>query len=362
MHEKTGTNNPNNHMYKWNIKNMSVELRPTNLGKEITDTNPYVELDVEQFDYYSEVKPLDAVPDILSKNLVGGLILEIRKVKAVTGNPLLYLPSMAKSFVKAKVQLIKKEHQKVAKVKQEDLGLLKEEIKDFAKSRGYICGFTKVDRRYISGAKDQAFPYDTAIVLGMEMEKDLVMEIPNPGSSSNRLFDLEIYEKSGKEVFKVVDFIRAKGYKCTPCVPHNGVIKYPPHAVNAGLGNYGTQGLVITKEFGSRVRWTMISIDADIESDAPINLHVEAFCARCRLCQKSCPGNAIPKEASYWRGAMKRRINDKKCWPNFEKNNGCGICIKVCPFNNLGYEKCMHSLPTYYNYDLNESKKQLIDR
>lgn len=358
--KKEKKSNTTNLIYKWNPKEMSVIARPENVGKEITDNNPYIQLDVDQFDYYSEIKPLDVVPDILSKNPLRTLKLERDKIKTVTGKSSSYLPNMIESFLRAKIELQMREHQKISKHKEDDLSILKEQIRKFAKSKGYICGFTKVDRRYISGAKDNAFPYDTAIVLGMEMEKKLVMEIPNPGSTSKKLFDFEAYEKSGQEVFNIVKFIRSKGYKCIACVPHDGMIKYPPHAVNAGLGNYGTQGLVITKEFGSRVRWTMISIDADIEPDAPKNLYVEEFCSRCRLCQKSCPGNAIPKEASYWRGAMKRRINDKRCWPYFKKNNGCGICIKVCPFNNLGYEKCMKSLPIYFKYDSMRVKKTLV--
>jgi len=30
-----------------------------------------------------------------------------------------------------------------------------------------------------------------------------------------------------------------------------------------------------------------------------------------------------------------------KCWPYFEKYDGCGICLKVCPINKFGYEQCM---------------------
>ncbi|WP_105617227.1 4Fe-4S dicluster domain-containing protein [Vallitalea okinawensis] len=341
--------------YKWDNKNLSVKCRPPNNGKEITDNNPYIDIDIEQLDHYSEIKPLDQVPDIMKKNRRGLVKLEIYKMINVTGSPFNYLPLVVLSIAKMRIQL-KTSYPRIAKDKEKNLVLLKEQIREFAKSRGYICGFTKIDRRYISEANDDLIPYDTVIVLGMEMDKDLTMEIPYPGKNSKKLFDFEIYEKSGQEVFKVANFIRTKGYKCFARVPADGAIKYPPHAVNAGLGNYGTNGLVITKEFGSRVRWTMICMDADIEPDQPRNLHIEEFCSRCRLCQKSCLGQAIPKEASYWRGAMKRRVNDKKCWPQFVKYDGCGVCLKVCPFNNQGYDACIKSLQPYYQYDVNQQK------
>ena len=34
------------------------------------------------------------------------------------------------------------------------------------------------------------------------------------------------------------------------------------------------------------------------------------------------------------------------------ENKFCGVCLKVCPFNNFGYEKCMDTLPEYYRYNL----------
>jgi hypothetical protein len=46
-----------------------------------------------------------------------------------------------------------------------------------------------VDRRYISNADDSFFPFDNAIVIGMEMDKVLVMEIPFTGFKSKGRVD-----------------------------------------------------------------------------------------------------------------------------------------------------------------------------
>ena len=123
----------------------------------------------------------------------------------------------------------------------------------------------------------------------------------------------------------------------------DGRIKYPPHAINAGLGELGAMGVVITKQYGPRVRWTMISVDADIEIDKPVDLNMAAYCDDCMLCIKACPGDAISEERIWWRGVLKRKNNDTKCFPYFAKYDGCGICLKVCPIHRYGYEACMEA-------------------
>jgi len=229
-------------------------------------------------------------------------------------------------------------HDKVSNSKETNLDSLKNEIKEYAADAGYICGFTKIDRRFISEARDDKFPYDTALVLGMEMDRELLDQAPRPG---DKLFDFEIYVKSGEQVFDVASFIRSKGYKCWARIPFDGWIKYPPHAIMAGLGELGANGAVITPQFGPRQRWAMISIDADIEPDTPVDYGIAAYCDACRLCIKACPGKAIPDERIWWRGVLKRKINDTKCWPWFVKYEGCGICLKICPINRFGFDNCM---------------------
>ncbi len=66
--------------------------------------------------------------------------------------------------------------------KKTDLDKLKQQIRESAKTAGFgLCGFTKVDRRFIEGAKDNKFPYDTVIVLGMEMDYGLLEKASFPG-------------------------------------------------------------------------------------------------------------------------------------------------------------------------------------
>jgi ferredoxin len=325
----------NGRLRKYNIPKQTVEFRRSNYGGAITNNLKTVSVDPVTLDMVSEIEPLP------------GLIKVMHKFFLVTA---VEIPKLAK---RRKLReygwgvskgILRMEHgqyfhkKELANRKKTDLAVLKHDIKDYARSLGFICGFTKVDRRFIANGDDRKFPFDTAVVFGMEMDKNLLEEAPYPG---RRLFDFEIYVKAGYLVFDVAKFILKQGYRCYVRIPFDGCVKYPPHAINAGLGELGAQGVVITKEFGPRVRWCMISVDADIEPDEPVDLHMASYCDQCKLCIKSCPGKAISEERIWWRGVYKRKNNDTKCYPFFVKYEGCGICLKVCPINKFGYDACM---------------------
>ncbi|MGW8321787.1 MAG: hypothetical protein ACWGSD_09575, partial [Thermodesulfobacteriota bacterium] len=224
-----------------------------------------VNVDPDILDLYSEVQPLDELVGAMRDKWSLVKKVEIpkwRKRKKLKD----YGWGVTKSALKMGVlQPFSKRF--VARKRQEDLVRLKRGIREFASGLGYICGFTRIDRRFIAEGRDDKFPFDTALVLGMEMDRDLLDQIPHPG---DKLVEFEVYVKSGQKVFEVAKFIRSKGYRCVARIPFDAWVKYPVHAINAGLGELGANGVVITREFGPRVRWTMISIDADLEIDRPV--------------------------------------------------------------------------------------------
>ncbi|MBN2282857.1 MAG: hypothetical protein JXO48_03105 [Deltaproteobacteria bacterium] len=320
---------------RYNISKQTVEFRRPNFGKAITDNLATISVDPDVLDMASETQPLlELIRPMAKFHLVTKV--EIPKL-ARRGKLIEYGWGVIRSLVMMNVM----QHpgmNPVSRNRQSNLTDLKKEIAEYARERGYICGFTKIDRRFIAEGDDRLFPYDTALVLGMEMDRELLDEVPSPGK---RLFDFEIYVRSGRLVFDVARFIRSRGYRCFVRAPFDGGVKYPPHAVMAGLGELGANGVVITREFGPRVRWCMISINADIELDEPVNLNMADFCDDCRLCIRACPGGAIPEERFWWRGVNKRKINDSRCYPFFIKYEGCGLCLKVCPIHRFGYDACM---------------------
>lgn len=321
-----------------NPRKQTIELRPPNRGKEITDNLRTVRIDPNSLDLYSDVQPVDELVGAMKDKWM--LVKKVEIPKWRRRRKLVDYGWGVTSGILKMDFLQPLSGRRIGRRRREDLASLKREIRDFAVSRGYICGFTRVDRRFIAEGRDAKFPYDAALVLGMEMDPVLLDEVPRPG---DRLFDFETYVESGRRVFEVARFIRSRGYKCHARVPFDGWVKYPPHAINAGLGELGANGVVITREFGPRVRWTMISIDADLEIDPAVDLNMAAYCDACRRCIRACPGRAIPEESVWWRGVLKRKINDMRCYPYFLKYEGCGICLKVCPIHRFGYQACMEA-------------------
>ena len=74
---------------------------------------------------------------------------------------------------------------------------------------------------------------------------------------------------------------------------------------------------------------------------------VEEFCDHCRLCVRKCPVDAIYDDPIVHPDGRLTCADDAKCLPFFAVNHGCSICVAVCPFNKLGYERLRHSVEAH---------------
>ena len=96
----------------------------------------------------------------------------------------------------------------------------------------------------------------------------------------------------------------------------------------AGLGNFGTNNMLLTPEFGPRVRFTSILTTAEIEPDPLLE---KPLCIRCQRCVEACPVHALNGE-EYPAGLTDKKtcaIRSAALVKRFIAP--CGICIKVCP-------------------------------
>lgn len=316
-----------------------IEVRPENRGKAITDAVPTVQIDAETLDLASELEPLSAEGTLFFEQF-GALMLrsEFPKWRRHGQFWRYFRGIFGPSFHVNRLQPILNRFA----VTDEPVvagAELKERIREYAAESGFaLCGFTRVDRRFIAEGADDVFPYDTAVVLGIEMDAALLDEMP---AASGPLADFEAYIAAGRQVLKVAKFIRGLGYRCVARPAFEGHVKYIPHAINAGLAELGANGVALTPQFGPRQRWCMISLDAEVEADPPADFGLADFCEDCLLCVHGCPGRALSEEKLWWRGVYKHKLNAARCWPYFTKFDGCAICLKICPLNRFGYEACM---------------------
>ena len=61
-------------------------------------------------------------------------------------------------------------------------------------------------------------------------------------------------------------------------------------AVAAGLGVWGKNNLVITRQYGPQVRFGAVFLSAELARDRPL---LDYYCPSCTLCWNACPTGAI---------------------------------------------------------------------
>lgn len=72
-----------------------------------------------------------------------------------------------------------------------------------------------------------------------------------------------------------------------------GEICWRRAGVRAGLGSYGENGLLITREFGSAIRISGLVTSADLQADSALD---EDVCDHCMGCIEACPAGALSGE------------------------------------------------------------------
>ncbi len=177
----------------------------------------------------------------------------------------------------------------------------------------------------------------TAIVMVHEMDYTLMKTAPAYGenAATGRGYSVMAHTAAS-----VAHFLRDLGYKAIPS--GNDTALSIPLAVDAGLGEMGRNGLLITPGFGPRVRISKVLTNLSLVPDKPIRIGVQAMCEVCGKCAKSCPGRAITLDEPAFEGPTisnnpgiyKWYINPEKCFQFWVKNRGdCANCIRVCVFN-----------------------------
>lgn len=199
----------------------------------------------------------------------------------------------------------------------------------------YASRYSRISRREKPLDLPPNLPY--VIVTAVEMDHEMVQT--NPSALSGAASGIG-YSREVLLLLSLAQYIRNLGYQAVASL--NDTALNVPLAIAAGLGEYSRMGLLITKEFGPRVRLGKIFTDLPLAPDQPIRFGVKEFCNICQRCVKACPIRAIfagppldkPHNPSNIHGVRKWNIDAEKCfryWVN--QNTECSICIRVCPFN-----------------------------
>ena len=209
-----------------------------------------------------------------------------------------------------------------------------------------LVGICQLDNRWLytlAATKDDSFSreisqeYQYAVVLAFEMDYNLIRYFNTQISESAVSIG---YSRMAVTNAHLATFIRGLGFKAIEC--GNDTALSIPMAMQAGLGELGRNGLLITPEFGPRVRISKILTDLPLSVDKPIDFGVTEFCNVCKKCAYKCPSRSITtgdrtteaKNKSNVAGELKWPVNAETCRTYWSQRKiPCSSCIATCPYN-----------------------------
>ena len=209
-----------------------------------------------------------------------------------------------------------------------------EAIRQKAREFGFgEVGFTKFDKRFTYTGKRRWVKYPHAICLALEQDYVQTQSLP---SMDAEYAHFGTYETEGALILDLADYIRSLGYHAQIHSPNDNSAPYIPMFVSAGLGQLGANGQLLSPHFGSRARLAIITTDAAVTYDEPVDYGIHKFCQICQVCVNRCPGRAITQDKVWWRGVEKNKLIYERCRPVMARYDGCAVCMKTCPVQRFG--------------------------
>ncbi|WP_428542541.1 4Fe-4S double cluster binding domain-containing protein [Profundibacter sp.] len=226
------------------------------------------------------------------------------------------------------------------------------EIKALAKMFGAdLVGITEIDERWhythrpdvrdmTPVANELPEGISHVIVMGHAMDFDLVETYPSALAGASTGLE---YSHEAAISIQLAAYIRNLGYQAVASMNDTALVI--PYAIKAGLGEYGRNQMVLTPEFGPRVRFSKIFTNLPLLADYPRQLGMATYCNECTVCADACPPKALPFDAakvgsdsvSTVKGVKKWSADCEKCFGYWAKiKTDCAICMRVCPFNRRG--------------------------
>ncbi|WFN33821.1 4Fe-4S binding protein [Methanogenium sp. S4BF] len=140
--------------------------------------------------------------------------------------------------------------------------------------------------------------------------------------------------------YRLAEYLNSAGYPSVS-VPRDGYghvsvlvdtpVAFFSHrhaAYLAGLGTFGVNNMLLTPQYGPRVRFGSVLTAASLASDPVME---GMLCTRCMQCVEQCPVQALSEE-DYPDG-----LTDKATCAGYSQSlakhyrSPCGVCVKVCP-------------------------------
>jgi epoxyqueuosine reductase len=181
---------------------------------------------------------------------------------------------------------------------------------------------------------------NSVVVLGKETYQEVVALLePSKGAGETEpgeVFAVHadyVNSRLSRAVHELADLFHKEGYRSVPLPAAVGFItdqrflsalfSYKHAAELAGLGTIGHHSLLITPEFGPRIRLACLLTEAMLD---PSPRAQKDFCAGCEACIRVCPAQAIQAPEAGQAYSMNRFA----CRAYRQVGLVCSVCLKVC--------------------------------
>ena len=216
------------------------------------------------------------------------------------------------------------------------------------------CGVTTLRDHHVYSVKGRGPDYGReidllgeggprfAVAFTVEMDHDNLGTAPE---GPTLMESAQQYLAAGAIAVQIAAFIRRLGWNAEAHIDANYKVVCPLVARDAGLGEIGRMGLLMTPNLGPRVRIAVVTTDLPLSATErkfdPTVLH---FCGICRKCADICPPRAIPTGGpEAVEGVLRWRIDQEACFAYWcSVGTDCGQCVKVCPYSHP--DNMLHNL------------------
>lgn len=219
-----------------------------------------------------------------------------------------------------------------------------DELEDYCEKNLTLYGFADIRNHKDVIISEDLTKYDYAISIGLKISDDIVN---NLDSDDGRTAYLNAYVDANNRLDEISGHIEklikengfdAKAVVASYILPDDRLVGEISHkfvANLAGLGWIGKSCLLITPEYGPRLRWGTVLTNMKL----PVkNKRLDGRCDDCKLCVATCPVSAFKNVEFDEDQPREIRYDAQLCKEYFDKleNEGksrlCGLCVKVCPY------------------------------
>lgn len=234
-----------------------------------------------------------------------------------------------------------------------------EQLKNLTKYLGAdLFGIAKLNNKHYYSHRGREGNYGKkirskhkyAIVFLTEMEEEMISKAPNIEIT---IASVKGYVKAGTIGMWLSYYLRNLGYEARNHLDGNYLLVAPLVARDAGLGEIGRNALLLTREFGPRVRIGIVTTNLELIPDKKRDFGFLKLCNACKRCAKECTAESISFDNFSKR--EKISIDQAKCYKMWSQlGTDCGICLDVCPLS--------HNIPASLLNKLQRGNREVIGK